>query len=70
MNLNKAGHFEGGGRFLTEKTIYEVYFKSAFTCNWDEISCWDETHPGMKEFVYTRVSSQDETNRISTPDEI
>ena len=28
--------------------------KSAFTCNRDEISSWDETRPGIKKFMFTR----------------
>ena len=27
---------------------------SAFTCNRDEFSSWDETRPGMKKFLLTR----------------
>ena len=28
-------------------------FKSAFTCNRDKFSSWDETRPGMKKFLFT-----------------
>ena len=33
---------------------YEKTSKSVFTCNRDKISSGDETHPGMKKFLFTR----------------
>ena len=46
-------------------TVVAIGFKSAFTCNRDEIPSKDE-----KIYVYTGVSSWDETGTTSSPDEI
>ena len=46
-------------------TVVAIGFKSAFTCNRDEIPSKDE-----KISVYTGVSSWDETGTTSSPDEI
>ena len=34
--------------------ILKISYKSAFTCNRDEISSQDKTRPGMKKFLFTR----------------
>ena len=46
-------------------TVVAIGFKSAFTCNRDEIPSKDE-----KISVYKWVSSWDETGTTSSPDEI
>ena len=39
---------------ILTKSYFPRLTKSAFTCNRDEISSWDETRPGMKKFLFTR----------------